>query len=585
MGEVLGDRDPATPSAAEPAPDAQATACATWADEWRRAGVRHAIIAPGSRSTPLAVALTQAGDIEVHVHHDERSAAFMALGVGRASGAPAVVVTTSGTAATEVHPAVVEAHQDRVPMVVCTADRPPELRDVAAPQTIEQHGLYGAAVRWSFDPGVPEWATAATWRSVAARAVASATGDPPGPVHLNQAFREPLSGRVGELPAGRSDDRPWHVRPARGVHDPDAVALVIEAVSGRRGVILADRGAPPSTLRLAGALGWPVLAGPRAPLPGPRVITSGDSILRHGPSAAELAPEVVIRLGDPLASRVLNEWAARAPCQLQLGGAPWSDPAHTADVLVPAPRLDLLVDELARDVPAAADPDWLEGWLVTERAARRAIVGHLDDHPETEPAIARAVMEESPQGASVVLSSSMPIRDVEWYGGRRRADLVVHANRGANGIDGVVSTAVGVAIGQDAPTVALVGDVAALHDTNGLLGLADRAVDLTMVVIDNDGGGIFSFLPQAAVLAPETFERLFATPHGVDLAALARVHGLDAEVLPDADALRHRLSGPTTGAPRVLVVRTDRAANVVAHRAIESAVAAALDGVWRVPGE
>ncbi|MEM8902834.1 MAG: 2-succinyl-5-enolpyruvyl-6-hydroxy-3-cyclohexene-1-carboxylic-acid synthase [Actinomycetota bacterium] len=555
--------------------DVQATFCLTLVDELVRSGVEHVVVAPGSRSTPLALAVAAHDAVTMHVHHDERAAAFVALGIGRGTGHPAAVVTTSGTAAVELHPAVVEAHQDRVPLLLLTADRPGELRDVDAPQTVDQVGLYGGATRWAVDAGVPDAAASPTWRSLASRAVAEATGEPPGPVHLNLPFREPLVGAPGEPPAPR-DGGGWHVRRHPSGPPAELVDEVARRLTGRRGAIVTDGGAPPATVRLAAALGWPILAGPRAPFPGPRVVASFDAILRHEPTALRLRPEVVVRIGDAPASRFLSEWTATVDERIQLGGASWSDPGHDASLLVAAP-VDGLVDGLVGSIGTTTEPTWLDGWLVAERAARAAIVRGVQERPASEPAVAAAVLEEVPSGSHLVLASSMPIRDVEWYGGRRRADLAVHANRGANGIDGVVSTAVGVALGTGRPVTVLVGDVAFLHDANALLGLAGRGVDLTIVVVDNDGGGIFSFLPQYRLLDRPVFEQLFGTPHGVDLLGLAAAHGIESTAVPDAVELRPLLA--TSGGARVLLVRTDRSDNVTVHAELHAAVAAALDAI------
>ncbi|MEM9036214.1 MAG: 2-succinyl-5-enolpyruvyl-6-hydroxy-3-cyclohexene-1-carboxylic-acid synthase [Actinomycetota bacterium] len=556
--------------------DVQATFCATLADELVRSGVEHVVIAPGSRSTPIALAVAAHDGLRCHVHLDERSAAFLALGIGRATGRPAAVVTTSGTAAVELHPAVVEAHQGRVPLLVLTADRPAELRGVDAPQTVDQNGLFGASTRWAHDPGVPEAVAAGSWRSMVARGVAEAMGRPPGPVHLNLPFREPLVGEAGELPGARPGGDGWarRRRPVRS--DDGLVDELVNRIGGRRGVLVSDGGAPAAIVRLAAALGWPLFAGPRAPFPGPRVVTAFDAILRHAPTADRLRPEVVVRIGEAPASRFLAEWTAEVGERIQLGGSPWSDPAHDAALLVESP-VDDLVGRLADEVPGTASTEWLDAWMTVERAAREAMGGVLADRPRSEPAVAATVLQEVPGGSQVVVSSSMPIRDVEWYGGRRRADLVVHANRGANGIDGVISTGVGVAIGSAAPTVVLIGDVATVHDTNGLAGLAARDIDLTVVVVDNDGGGIFSFLPQQRLLERETFESLFGTPHGTDLLGLARAHGIEAIEVPDALELRRLLAAPD--GTRLIVIRTERSTNVDVHAELHEAAARALDAI------
>jgi 2-succinyl-5-enolpyruvyl-6-hydroxy-3-cyclohexene-1-carboxylate synthase len=555
-----------------------ATFCATLAEEWVRAGVTDAVIAPGSRSTPLAVALTDRPELRVHVHHDERSASFLALGLGLATGRPAVLLCTSGTAAAHFHAAVIEAHQAEVPLVVCTADRPPELRDVSAPQTIDQDHLYGTAVRWFCDPGVPEEPMRATWRSLAARAVADALAPRPGPVHLNLPFRDPLVGEPGELPPGRPDGRPWHVTTTGPTHMAGAeLDVLAPLLDSQRTVIVAGAGAgdPLAVHWLAATAGWPVLADPRSGcrVPEPTTVAAFDALLRHPGFAADHTPSVVLRLGQPPASKVLNQWLAGSGArQVQVGAtAAWIDPEHSAAVRVLADPTELCI-ALEKRVTGATGTPWLARWQHAEGRAQAAIDAVLLGHHEpTEPAAARMLLAALPTGATLVASSSMPIRDLEWYGAPRDGVRVL-ANRGANGIDGVVSTAVGAALGTGAPTALLIGDIALLHDGNGLLGAALRDIDLTIVVVDNDGGGIFSFLPQASALPNERFEQLFGTPHGVDPAALAAVHGIPTLPWDDlADALA---KGPGV---RLVHVRTDRAANVAVHDEINRAVVAALD--------
>ncbi|MGH9119436.1 MAG: 2-succinyl-5-enolpyruvyl-6-hydroxy-3-cyclohexene-1-carboxylic-acid synthase [Acidimicrobiales bacterium] len=569
----------------------QPTFCATLVDEWARAGITDAVVAPGSRSTPMAVALASDGRLRVHVHHDERAAGFVAVGIGAVTGRPAVVLTTSGTAAAEVHPAVVEASQAGVPVIVCTADRPPELQHVGAPQTTDQTRLYGPAVRWFCAPGVPDDATRSGWRSLAARAWAEAQGvggAGPGPVHLNLAFRDPLVGEPDELPPGRPGGAPWHRSAVGSEPAEQLVAELGELLTGRRGAIVAGGGAgdPTDVHALADGLGWPVLADPRsgARLPLGTTVAHADLLLRAGSWAAAAAPEVVLRLGAPHASKVLSQWlsdgpAAGAPSVAVVPAGRWFDPERAAARLVAADPAAVVARLLALE-PGALAPapdDWLTSWVVADQAADDAIAAVLSAHREpTEPGVARTVAATAPDGATLVVASSMPVRDVEWYGAPREG-LTVVANRGANGIDGVVSTAVGVAIGSHRPTIALVGDIAFLHDANALVGAGGRGVDLVVVVVDNDGGGIFSFLPQAELLPGERFELLFGTPHRLDLHRFAS--GLD---LPVATVAAAAELGPALdaaaadGGVSVIHVRTDRTANVAVHDELNAAVAAAL---------
>ncbi|MEY2403353.1 MAG: 2-succinyl-5-enolpyruvyl-6-hydroxy-3-cyclohexene-carboxylate synthase [Acidimicrobiaceae bacterium] len=526
---------------------AQATFCATLVDEWVRAGVTEAVIAPGSRSTPLALALRHRPEMHVHVFHDERAASFCALGIGLASGRPAVVVTTSGTAATHLHAAVVEADLAGVPLLVCTADRPPELRDVGAPQTIDQSHLYGRSVRWFFDPGVADDAIRGSWRSIAARSVATTTADPPGPVHLNLPFRDPLVGEPAPLPEGRTDGSPWTIRNA------DAPVRV-DAPSGRTVVIGAA----------AGDCGHPVIADARCGVEGPSVVLHADAILRH----LQLAPDVIVRVGPQPASRVVNEWAAGSGAREIVVARGWRDPAHTASQIVGG---------IAFGPP---DDAWMAQWRTASDAAEAAVADLLDD-PVTvsEPFVARSLLRSMLVDSELVVASSMPVRDLEWYG-RPRADVRVHANRGANGIDGTISTAIGVALASGNPTAVLLGDVAFLHDSTALVGIRPRDIDLTIVVVDNDGGGIFSFLPQATSIAPETFEELFGTPHGVKPEELAAAHGIESLTIEDPGAFPAAIrSTMTTGGVWLVVVRTDRAENVKVHQALNDAVGRALGAI------
>ncbi|CAN5657384.1 2-succinyl-5-enolpyruvyl-6-hydroxy-3-cyclohexene-1-carboxylic-acid synthase [soil metagenome] len=560
-----------------------ATFCATLVDEWVRAGLTDAVIAPGSRSTPLTVALAVDGRLRVHVHHDERAAGFGALGLGLATGRPAPVVTTSGPAAVELHPAVVEAHQAGVPLIACTADRPAELQQVGAPQTVDQNRLFGVAVRWFVEPGVPDDAARRTWRSLAARSVLEATGRRPGPVHLNLAFRDPLVGDAGDLPPGRDDGRPWHeLTVSSGLTEP-LVEVVLERLGGRRGVIVAGAGTddPAAVHCLAVALGWPVLADPRsnARLPAATTVAHADALLRHRGFADAHRPEAVLRLGALPASKVVGEWLATCEADqvaVDRHGA-WHDPDRTAALVVaadPSTLCGLLADRLAHHASAV---DWVRRWHQSDDRAAVALQGVLDRHDEpTEPGTARATATALPDGATLVVASSMPVRDLEWYCAPRTG-LKVLANRGANGIDGVVSTAVGVAL-AGGPTAVLLGDVALLHDSSGLIGISDRGIDLTIVCVDNDGGGIFSFLPQASTLPAEQFDRLFGTPHGVDLAALVAVHGVPTERPSTADEVGPAVArAANAGGVHLVLVRTDRAANVAVHDELHAAVAAAID--------
>lgn len=523
-----------------------------------------------------------------------------------------MLVTTSGTAAVEVHAAIVEAHLSRVPLIVCTADRPPELHHVGAAQTVEQVGLFAGALRWAVDPGVPDDAARPSWRSIASRLVAEATAGPmgPGPVHANLAFREPLSALPGEPQPGRSNGRPWHrVERVRRALEPGSLdALVGIAWPTAKGVIIAGAGAGrPETVRLLAAiLGWPVLADPRSGArvpgePGAPTVAAADALLRVESFAKEHLPEVVLRIGAPWASKVMANWLAASAAA---GGVhvlvdphwAWRDPGREADLVIPADP-DLLMEAVILRVPdggapgrvvgaaRAAPPAWSSEWAQAEAAAQRAIDGVLACRSDpTEPGVARSLFAWSPPGSTVVASSSMPVRDLEWFAAPRSDPPRVLANRGANGIDGVASTTLGVAAaaaGTGGPVVGLLGDLAFLHDMTALVrGRREPVVPAVLVVLDNGGGGIFSFLPQVAELDEATFERLFGTPQRIDVADLARVAGCNTiqvgssfEVPAQLDlALSHAVRRGTA----VVVVRTDRKANVALHTELEAEVALAL---------
>jgi 2-succinyl-5-enolpyruvyl-6-hydroxy-3-cyclohexene-1-carboxylate synthase len=543
----------------------QATFAATLVDEWVRAGVSDAVVCPGSRSTPLALALAARPELRLHVKLDERSAAFYAIGLSLVTGAPTVVCTTSGTAAAELHPAVVEAHQGRVPLIVCTADRPPELHHVGASQTIDQIGLFTTSTRWACAPGVPEAGQEASWRPLGVRAVAEACRGPigPGPVHLNLAFRDPLVAESGPLPDGIG---PTMVRPA------PAGLTHIGPLPGR-GLLIAGARAtsdPVHLLELGRRLGWPVLADPRSGCRMDGTIAAADAIVR---ADAPLADAVVL-LGAPWLSKELGDYVGRcAAAGAQVAAVdPWSqwvDPTHVVGTFVRAGG-DAWVDAALPDA-IVREAEWLPRWQSMEASAQSAIDETLDRHL-SEPMVARMLFREAARArADIVVSASMPMRDLEWFAPTLSGPPAVWANRGANGIDGVVSTALGIAA-AGRRTFALLGDLAFLHDVSGLVNLGQ--LPCTFVVVDNGGGGIFSFLPQATLLPPERFELLFGTPPSSDVGAVARGFGLpvhDVTTLAEFDAA---LTQPPPAVVRVTV--PGRTENAELHAAINQAVRLAL---------
>jgi len=548
--------------------DVQATFCATLVDQWVRLGLRHAVVAPGSRSTPMALALAARTDLSVQIAHDERSAAFMALGIGMATGLPSALLCTSGTAATHFHAAVVEADLSGVPLLALTADRPPELQGIGAPQTINQQNLYGSVVRCFADPGVADVGHSASWRTMADRYWSHTVGANPGPVHVNLGFREPLIGLASELPPITD----LAATPEAESPSYDAAALAA-SLAGRRGIIVAGAGiADPSAVELlADSLQWPVFADPRSGCRQlPQAVNCFDAILRSTYFGGAHRPEVVLHLGEPPASKVFGQWlqeeqALHVHVHAQQRTI---DPLRLVNQRV-VKQPSVVCRDLAAHVGAASDTAWLADWQRAEQLGQLAIDAALESDPLCEPGIARAL---SDCDAQLVVSSSMPVRDVEWFG-HPTSRTKVYSNRGANGIDGVIATAIGIAVGSGERTVVLLGDVAFCHDQSSLTALAARRLPLTIVVVDNDGGGIFSFLPQASTLPLEQFEQLFGTPHGTDIVAVARAHGLGAVTATTVGELQAALAD---SAVTVVHIRSERASNVSAHDRVNAAVAAAL---------
>ncbi|MFO1408360.1 MAG: 2-succinyl-5-enolpyruvyl-6-hydroxy-3-cyclohexene-1-carboxylic-acid synthase [Steroidobacteraceae bacterium] len=556
-------------------------------DELRARGLAAAYLCPGSRSTPLALAVAACGDLPRAVLVDERVAAFHALGHARASGRPVLLVCTSGTAGANFLPAVAEASQSRVPLVVATADRPPELRAWGAPQTMEQRHLYAGFTRHSEESPCPSEREGELdyARALARRAIAAATGPAPGPVHLNLPFREPLlpasgtpvdarvepASRVPLRPVAGPPPSPIDGLPGRGVlvfgpdvHDP---ALAVAAGSAAR------------------ARGWPVIADPGSGL---RAGGGLDDVLVHGADlmlrvpglAAELRPDLVVRIGAPPTSAAVAGWIAThrgAEVWLVDPADGFRDPQHRATRSLRMTAAEFCI--AAAQGGGRGDDAWLAGWQRASGAALAAADRCLGSAPSSfAPHVARTLWSRLPAGASLYVANSMPIREVDGYAGPRADELRVLVNRGVNGIDGLVSSALGAAAAGGGPVVLWCGDIALLHDVGGLLAGRVRAADLTIVVTNDDGGGIFENLAVAQRIPRERFEELFAVPHGLDLAALARGLGWDAVRVDGGDGLAAALDRALAGGRHLIEVPLDRAANTAFHRAVHSAVADALRG-------
>ena len=548
-------------------------------DELARCGVTVAATSPGSRNTPIVLSLVRDGRIRCFSHVDERCAGFFALGAAKASGRPAVVTCTSGTAAANLLPAVIEAREAGVGLIVLTADRPPELREVGAGQTIDQIKLFGSAAKWFLEVGVPEatpdrlrWA-----RSLACRAWFTALDGRPGPVHLNLPLREPLV-LDGPLPAiepgggGRPDGTPWvSVDRPRRLEPPTP-----RRHEFRRTVFVAgqlDPADPSLGTRLAAFAARarvPLLADPLSGArAGAAAIAHYDLLLRDPPP--ELRPDVVCRLGELPTSKPLRQWLAGldAPQIAFAAHEGWSDPDSRL-VQRTVTRLGDLLDRVERDEVVPDETDFLDRWRRADADVAGRVAGPLAGEGLSEPAVARLLGDGLPPSATLFVASSMPIRDVEgWFPVRDRPVRVL-ANRGANGIDGTVSAAFGAAAVSDGPVVLLIGDVALAHDLGGLLAARRTGLRLTIVLLNNDGGGIFHFLPVAG--EADAFEEHIATPTGLPFAAAADLFGLRYERPAGLEALRSALAAALAGdASTVIEVCTDRTGNRELHRTLERA--------------
>lgn len=605
-------------------------------DELARGGVRTVCVAPGSRSTPLALAVAERDDLASRVATDERSLGFFALGVARARREPVAVVCTSGTAAANLLPAAAEAAYGGGALLLVTADRPPELRECASPQTIDQVGLFGSHVRWAVDVPIlePTPESARVLRSLAARAVATACGGSGGAVHLNVPLREPFvdasfPSKSRFTTGARDDGRPFtRVAAASAVDEALAHELAARLGAARRGVIVAAGTELPAEdiAALARTLDWPILADP---LSGLRfgahdrslVACAIEPLLRDDALRAALRPDAIVRFGLTPAPRPVQRWLDEAwPAEhVVVGDAAWPDPVRTATTIVRADAAAFCralarasrdgVDAAARphagslaalgadraapgtagaalpSRPDAAREEWREHWLAASRCARDVLDRELDAAQALfDGVVLRRLVAALPGGATLFVGNSMPVRDADAFLGGDAREIRVMASRGASGIDGVLSAALGVASASGGPVALVVGDLSFLHDAAALAFAARERIPLAIVVVNNDGGGIFSYLPLAGTLAgveggDAVFERYFGTPHGADLERVASMTGAffarsdRRETLDDSLA---SVLAAAAGGPAILEVRTDReagrSAQIAAVRAAQAAV-------------
>jgi 2-succinyl-5-enolpyruvyl-6-hydroxy-3-cyclohexene-1-carboxylate synthase len=549
-------------------------------DELARCGLSDASTSPGSRCTPIVLALVRERRIRCWSHIDERCAGFFALGAAKASGRPVVVTCTSGTAAANLAPAVHEAREARVPLILITADRPAELRDVGAGQTIDQLKLYGDAVKWFVELDVADAsAERLRWiRALACRAFWTAIDGRPGPVHLNVPLREPLVLEQALPPGdrGRPDGAPW-VRRAPKAPDP----IREESQLPTRGAVVAGRYERPGELadaaaRLAERAGYPLLADPLSGARrGPAAIAHYDALLRDERFAEAMRPELVIRVGDLPTSKPLRAWLASLEESQQLALIEtdgWQDPAS---VLTTVHAGDPVAVLSALTPSGPVDPDWLACWRAADDAAADAVAQTLGEDL-SEPLVAARLGEWLSGETTLFVASSMPVRDVESFFPIHNDLPRVLANRGANGIDGTVSSAFGAAAVGEGPVVLLIGDVALAHDIGGLLAARRLELALTIVLLNNDGGGIFHFLP-VSELAADLFEQHVATPHGLDFKRAAELYGCTYERAETVESLHAAVQRSLASDSTTLIeVATDRVENLALHRRLSAAVSAGL---------
>ena len=534
-------------------------------DELARCGMTHAVTSPGSRNAPLALTLAGHPRLRVVSVLDERSAGFFALGMAKSTGRPVAVTCTSGSAAANLLPAVVEAHEARVPLLVLTADRPPELRETGAGQAIDQLKLYGSFAKWFVEVGnfTPATDTAVHFRALACRTWHTAAGGRPGVVHLNFPLREPLAPVSEPVPGdwdGRPDGGPWVQ-----MHSPSPAPspALVEGMAARvrdvsRGAIVCgfageEIAAPVAVL--AAATGWPVLADPLSGLRfGPHdrshVVCHYDVLLRSAAWGDAHLPELVLRIGDTPTSKPLRAWLARASQLVVDPHAVWHEPTRAAETFVQAAPGPLCA-AVAEAVSSEPDQRWLRDWREADELVPRALAGAP---PDFEPNVWLRALDDTPPGAIVWVASSMPIRDVETFVPSSDKPLTFLSNRGANDIDGTVSSAAGAAIATGRPVTVLIGELALLHDIGGLLAARRAGAELTIVCANNGGGGIFDFLPVAEAADPELYEEHIVSPAGIDFERLAALADM----------------------PGLMEVRTDRAENVAQHRALFARVAEQL---------
>ena len=567
-------------------------------DELVRGGLNAVCIAPGSRSTPLALAFFASNEITVYRHLDERSAAFFALGVALAREKPVALVCTSGTAAANFHPAIIEAQMSQVPLLILTADRPPELRHSGANQTIDQVKMFGDHVLWSVDVALPQSQapilSQLNLRTLAARALACSNGLVKGPVHLNFPFRKPLEpvemDRWPTAIGANTSQRPY-TQIERGILQPTAeqVARLKELISAHtRGLIICGPRCPAgdfpiAVTQLSTATGYPILADPLSGIRfGPQISTTivlgGYETFLQDTYASWPEPDLILRFGSVPTSKWLNNYLNHIDpsyhIHIQESGI-WTDQGHMTSHFFQINALNLC-HQLIPAISRSTDNKWQQHWLKTETSSWSAIGESLQDSI-FDGSVVAALLDQLPPDTTLFVGNSLAIRHVDQFGYPQEKPLRLFANRGASGIDGNVSTGLGIAAASNRPTVLLVGDITFYHDSNGLLALRQFGLDnATILLINNNGGGIFRRLPVAQIEPP--FEELFLTPHDLDFAPLSAMYKLDYHLVQDLTSFRSVLDKTiSTNSASIIEVRTASQEDDRIHRSIISQVKSRLE--------
>ncbi|WP_226670282.1 2-succinyl-5-enolpyruvyl-6-hydroxy-3-cyclohexene-1-carboxylic-acid synthase [Metabacillus litoralis] len=556
---------------------------ASFVDELSRAGVKQIVISPGSRSTPLAMLMLEHPDLTSYINIDERSAGFFALGLAKSGKKPVALLCTSGTAAANYYPAIVEAHYSRVPLLILTADRPHELRDVGAPQAINQINMYGNYSKWFVDLSLPESNDDMLRysRTIAGRAVGISSTNPQGVVHLNFPFREPLIPNLKlQNLWDTHENRKNYLHTTAGItslREEDIQSIVELFESEQKGIIICGDNQKTSyteeVLLLSKCLSYPILADPLSQMRGGKhnkngIIDSYDTLLKYPAIVDTLKPTIVIRFGAMPVSKPLMKMLKNNPDIKQIvvdSSGEYRDPTLNSSHLISYEE-ELFCKELIKVLPKRNTSSYYEKWVLSQSIHDHTIEESLENITELfEGKVVQALQKALPNQCKLVVGNSMPIRDLDTFFRNTLKDIEFYCNRGANGIDGVISTALGISADQSKPTFLLIGDLSFYHDLNGLLAAKMNKLNLTIILVNNDGGGIFSFLPQSS--EEKHFERLYGTPTELDYSKVVDMYGGDFKKINSWEEFQSYFEQTWSNKGlKVLEVQTNRNTRVKVHR-------------------